>query len=282
MTLEDFNKTMRPRVIGTINLHEALLRAPLDFFIMWSSWTTILGSLSQGNYMASNSFMDAFARHRLLLGLPATSLSLGHMLDVGIVSSNLQYQEHLNRMGLYGNNEREFLKYSETAISESLAAVSAFTADKSFSRGHLLAGLEPWGLLAHNQRYPASDMTWYSDPRFSHLLSAFHYLESATDGQGNDAIVVADDDESSALVERMHKRVARLLFVSTDDIERVQPIKNFGIDSMVAAELRNWLFKATGVNVPLLELLHPTMSVEALSRKVETELSEKQGPEKST
>lgn len=277
MKLEDFNRTMRPRVIGTINLHEALLHAPLDFFIMWSSWTTILGSLSQGNYMASNSFMDAFARHRLLLGLPATSLSLGHMLDVGIVSANLQYQEHLSRMGLYGNSEREFLRYCEAAILESSAAVAKFTADTSYSRGHLLAGLEPRGLLAHNQRYPVSDMTWYSDPRFSHLLSAMHHMESAIDGQGNDAIVIADDDESSALVDRVHKRVARLLFVSTDDIERRQPIKNYGIDSMVAAELRNWLFKATGVNVTLLELLHPTMSVEALSNKVEMELGKKQG-----
>lgn len=281
MTLEDFNETMRPRVIGTINLHEVLLHAPLDFFIMWSSWTTILGSLSQGNYMASNSFMDEFARHRLMLGLPATSLSLGHMLDVGIVSSNLQYQEHLNRMGLYGNGEREFLRYCEAAISESTAAVPAFKADTSFSRGHLLAGLEPRGLLAHNQRYPVADMTWYSDPRFSHLLSAFRRLESE-DGQAGDDIVVADDDESSPLVDRVHKRVARLLFVSTDDIERRQPIKNYGIDSMVAAELRNWLFKATGVNVTLLELLHPTMSVEALSAKVEKELGEKQGSDKST
>ncbi|KAK3945065.1 hypothetical protein QBC46DRAFT_455714 [Diplogelasinospora grovesii] len=283
MTLHDFNKTMRPRVIGTINLHETLLGAPLDFFIMWSSWTTILGSLSQGNYMASNAFMDAFARRRLMLGLPATSLSLGHMLDVGIVSSNLQYQEHLNRMGLYGNSEREFLQYCEAAIlSESSSADTSF-----ISRGHLLAGLEPGGLLAHNQRYPVADMAWHSDPRFSHLLSAFRRLESesATDGQGADAhaIVVADDDdESSALGDRVHKRVARLLFVSTDDIDRRQPIKNYGIDSMVAAELRNWLFKATGVNVTLLELLHPTMSVEALSAKVEKELGGKLEVEKDT
>ncbi|KAK8024490.1 KR domain-containing protein [Apiospora rasikravindrae] len=278
MTLDDFNKTMRPRVIGTINLHEALLQAPLDFFVMWSSWTTILGSLSQGNYMASNSFMDEFARHRLSLGLPATSLSLGHMLDVGIVSYNLQYQEHLNRMGLYGNSEDEFLQYCEAAIAESSAGIPAFTADASLSRGHLLGGLEPRGLLANNQRYPVEEMGWYSDPRFSHLVSAFHRLESAaTDGPGGDAIVVADDDETGTLEDRVHKRVARLLFVSTDDIERRQPIKNYGIDSMVAAELRNWLFKATGVNITLLELLHPTMSVEALGRKVESELGEKRG-----
>jgi len=272
MTLEDFNKTMRPRVIGTINLHNALLNSPLDFFIMWSSWTTILGSLSQGNYMASNSFMDDFARHRLSQGLPATSLSLGHILDVGIVSTNLQYQEHLNRIGLYGNGEIDFLQYCEAAISESSSAVSAFADDTSFSKGHLLAGLDQNGLLNNNIRYPVSEMAWYNDPRFSGLLSALHHLESSPDGQGSDGIVVSDDDENSTLVDRIHKRVARLLFVSMDDIECKQPIKNYGIDSMVAAELRNWLFKVSGINVALLDLLHPTTSVESLSRKVEQEL----------
>ncbi|KAM7205885.1 hypothetical protein V8F33_000715 [Rhypophila sp. PSN 637] len=271
MTLDEFNKTMRPRVIGSLNLHNALLGASLDFFITWSSWTTVLGSISQANYMASNSFMDEFSRHRRALGLPATSLSLGHMLDVGVVSYNLQYQEHLNRMGLYGNGEQEFLQYCEAAISGSAA-----DSPQGFTQGHLLAGLEPKGLLANNQRYPVVDMGWPSNPQFSHLLTAFNRLQSVAEGQaGGDGITIADDDENSPLQDRIHKRVARLLFVLTDDIDSKQPIKNYGIDSMVAAELRNWLFKATGVNVTLLELLHPTMSVEALSAKVEGEMSGK-------
>ncbi|KAK8112196.1 uncharacterized protein PG998_008653 [Apiospora kogelbergensis] len=277
MTLDDFNKTMRPRVIGTINLHEALLQAPLDFFMMWSSWTSILGSLSQGNYTASNAFMDEFTRHRLALGLPATSLSLGHMLDVGIVSYNLQYQENINRMGMYGNSEQEFLQYCEAAVAESSAGVLAFPADSSLSRGHLLGGLEPRGLRANNHRYPVADMAWHDDPRFSHLIAGFHRLgklESSGGGAGGSPgiVVAGDDDENGTLEDRVHRRVARLLYVATDDIERRRPIKNYGIDSMVAAELRNWLFKATGVNVPLLELLHPTMSVEALGKRVEREL----------
>jgi aryl carrier-like protein len=267
MTLECFNKTVRPRVLGTLNLHHSLAaaNAPLDFFITWSSWTTILGSLSQGNYTAANAFMDAFASHRRTLGLPSTSLSLGHMLDVGIVSTNLAYQEHLNRMGLYGNGEGEFLAFCEAAVASS-------DPTNGVADGHLLAGLEPAGLLSHDRRYAVSDMAWHRDPRFSHLMAAFNRLQASSDGQGGGdggGIVVADDDETSALVDRIHRRVARLLFVAAEDIDRRQPIKNYGIDSMVAAELRNWLFKATGVNVTLLELLHPTMSVEALAGKVE-------------
>lgn len=86
MTLESFYTTVRPRVLGTLNLHEALKDASLDFFMMWSSWTVMFGTATQSNYLSSNAFMDAFARHRHSLGLPATSLSLSQVLGIGIVS----------------------------------------------------------------------------------------------------------------------------------------------------------------------------------------------------
>lgn len=86
MTLEKFHSTLRSRVIGTLNLHEALKESPLDFFQMWSSWTVMFGTATQSNYLASSAFMDAFARHRQSEGLPATSLALSQILGIGIVS----------------------------------------------------------------------------------------------------------------------------------------------------------------------------------------------------
>lgn len=86
MTLEKFHSTLRPRVIGTLNLHEALKDSPLDFFQMWSSWTVMFGTATQSNYLASSAFMDAFARHRQSQNLPATSLALSQVLGIGIVS----------------------------------------------------------------------------------------------------------------------------------------------------------------------------------------------------
>ena len=86
MTLDRFYSTIKPRVIGTLNLHEALKNSPLDFFQMWGSWTLMFGTATQSNYLASNAFMDAFARHRHSLGLPATSLALSQILGIGIVS----------------------------------------------------------------------------------------------------------------------------------------------------------------------------------------------------
>lgn len=86
MTVEDFHATTAPRVQGTMNLQEATKDMPLDFFQLWSSWTTMFGTATQSNYLASNSFMDAFARQRRSYNQPVTSVSLSQVLGIGIVS----------------------------------------------------------------------------------------------------------------------------------------------------------------------------------------------------
>ncbi|KAM3080176.1 hypothetical protein ACMFMF_003585 [Clarireedia jacksonii] len=261
MTLTDFNTTFEPRVKGTMNLHQVLENISLDFFVMWSSWTKMIGSASQANYMASSAFMDAFAVHRRKLGLPATSLTLGHILDVGIVSDHLAWQQNVLRMGMYGNSEDEFLRYCETSVLSGTSQSS-----ESFEQGHLLAGLEPAGLLLNNARYPVVDMTWYQDPRFSFLLGAYQHLAS-TSTASDSRVDIYDDNVQESLLMRIHARVARALYVAVEDIDITKPINSYGIDSMVAAEVRNWLFQALGVNISLLNLLHPTLTIEKLAEK---------------
>ncbi|KAL8876436.1 MAG: hypothetical protein Q9192_008864, partial [Flavoplaca navasiana] len=116
MSLDDFNSTVKARVNGVINLHTALEQCPLEFFITLSSWTSVIGTPTQTNYLASNSFMDAFACHRQSLGLPSTSLSLSQILDVGVVNSTPRYQIALEKHGLYGNSEADLLDYCDSAI----------------------------------------------------------------------------------------------------------------------------------------------------------------------
>lgn len=50
MTLDQFESTARPRMIGTLNLHEALEDSPLDFFQIWTSCTVMFGTATQSNY----------------------------------------------------------------------------------------------------------------------------------------------------------------------------------------------------------------------------------------
>lgn len=88
MTLENWQKLLGPKVQGTINLHEALIDEPLDFFVMTSSTLGAAGASTQSAYAAANAFLDSMARHRWHLGLQACSIALGMIVEVGHVEAH--------------------------------------------------------------------------------------------------------------------------------------------------------------------------------------------------
>ncbi|MDB4286019.1 SDR family NAD(P)-dependent oxidoreductase [bacterium] len=79
-------KVMAPKVDGTWNLHNTTLNLPLDFFLLFSSAVSVLGSPGQGNYAAASSYLDAMAYFRRNLGLPAMSINWGPWAEVGLAA----------------------------------------------------------------------------------------------------------------------------------------------------------------------------------------------------
>jgi NAD(P)-dependent dehydrogenase (short-subunit alcohol dehydrogenase family) len=75
MGYEQWRTAMEPKVLGTWNIHEVFGNS-LDFFVLLSSSGGVIGSFSQGNYCAGNTFQDAFARYRAGLGLPGNQTQI--------------------------------------------------------------------------------------------------------------------------------------------------------------------------------------------------------------
>lgn len=89
-------KVMAPKVQGTWNLHEATSSLSLDFFVLFSSAVSVLGSPGQGNYAAASSYLDAMAYYRQNLGLPATSINWGPWAEVGLAAEATERLEEQN------------------------------------------------------------------------------------------------------------------------------------------------------------------------------------------
>jgi acyl transferase domain-containing protein/acyl carrier protein len=83
---ERMKKVMAPKVEGTRNLHKATAGLSLDFFVLFSSAVSVLGSPGQGNYAAASAYLDAVAHFRRSLGLPAISINWGPWADVGLAA----------------------------------------------------------------------------------------------------------------------------------------------------------------------------------------------------
>ncbi|GAB4211745.1 MAG: type I polyketide synthase [Sandaracinaceae bacterium] len=84
-TQADCEEVFTPKIHGTLVLERVLAREPLSTFVLFSSSSTIVAPRGQIDYVAANTFLDAFARSRTRIGGPRfLSLAWGIWNDVGM------------------------------------------------------------------------------------------------------------------------------------------------------------------------------------------------------
>ena len=83
MTREGLEPVLKPKIDGTLNLHN-FCQDKLDHFVLYSSASSMLGNVGQANYSAANAFMDALAGYRRAQGLAGTSIQWGPWGEVNL------------------------------------------------------------------------------------------------------------------------------------------------------------------------------------------------------
>ena len=121
-----FEKVFAPKVQGSWNLHEASLNKPLDFFVLFSSIASSLGSPGQINYSSANAYMDALAYFRQEMRLPALTINWGPWAEVGLAA---QLIERHRTGGLIAFKPEEGLKAFELALFQTYPQISIVKAN---------------------------------------------------------------------------------------------------------------------------------------------------------
>ncbi|KAF5651820.1 polyketide synthase [Fusarium sp. NRRL 25303] len=267
MSYESWTTSIQPKVLGSRNLHEATADLPLDFFLMTSSVSGILGTPAQGNYAAANSYMDALARLRRSQGKPACAIILPMVLGVGVVAENLDLENSLTRKCMYGIDEEALLDAFEVSILEQHRQQ-----DERASFDHLVVGLDPAELhRASKQAEGDIDAFWAADQRFSILLDTMNRLDGTNQGDGEvgsilSRVKAAESPAQAVSMVRDHfvSKLARVLLLDAEefsDESSGRSIASYGIDSMIGAELRNWIFKELGLDIAFQQLLSPSLTI---------------------
>ena len=245
LTEERMWKAMAPKVIGAWNLHTLTLDIPLDFFVLFSSFASIIGNPGQANYVAGNAFLDALAYYRRARGLPALTINWGVVGDVGHVAASPETAQRLERLGL-----------KAMPLFETLDTLDALMSSDAVQVG--VAEVEWKGLLrSMGPRTPA---------RYSGLggdAGAENGRSTASSGVHD--ILEADEATLPSLLEAyIRDLLARAMGTSPARIDSQRSLRDLGLDSLIAVEVRNRINTELGMNVPLAKFMQSESSISAL------------------
>jgi acyl carrier protein len=279
MTAVQWNAGLAPKVQGAWNLHRALSATPLDFFLVTSSVAGTVGLSSESNYCAANAYLDAFAHHRRQLGLPAISIALGCISEVGYLNERPDVEKGLFRKGLSFYDEDEVIKIVDTAL--------AFA---NQCNGHIVTGLEIEGV--HRLRDSGGlNGTMFDDVRLASLTSKAEATSNSNHTQTTTARSTLERDVDAAVVavargspnahetllrcvcELLRNTLAGMLLVDNERVAQEAHLDEFGMDSMLAAEFRTVLSKRLRCDVPLAVLLREGMDISTLGAFVVSKIT---------
>ncbi|KAK4214121.1 polyketide synthase [Rhypophila decipiens] len=296
MQAQDYQVAVSAKVQGTWNLHNTSLDFPLlDFFTLLSSVSGVVGNKGQANYAAANAFLDAFASYRRsVLGLPAHSLDLGAVEEVGYIAAQ-QQQEQDDKSNLADRFFRQPSGRSEWTALDEEALRFAFTVSILQQQANPISTASPQLVTGLAHPLPTTS-SLRQDARFGYLFS------NASDGDGNfgartslgnhdtalenpalqsyltlrdtitTSMTIPTKDTQSALekaaVAALAAQTSRILRLDKDStIEVGKPLAAYGLDSLSAVELRGWIRTRLGVEVTTLDITNARSLVE-LGEKV--------------
>ncbi len=219
-----FKTVMAPKIQGTWNLHQLTQSIPLDFFVCFSSMTSVIGAIGQANYAAANAFMDAFCHYRHAKGLPALSINWGPWNSPGM-AANDHLRHHWDAIGM--------------GMITPEQGVDIF--------GHLLN-------LQTNQM-GVIDMEWSKYPDES---TFFEYLKPASAHKNVKAANIIHQLNSAQgeprrklLIRYIEDQVCHILGYDAGQSFRItQGFFDLGINSLTSMEFRNNLQHDLGCRLP--------------------------------
>ncbi|MEV0027386.1 type I polyketide synthase, partial [Streptomyces atroolivaceus] len=238
LTADRLTAVLRPKVDAAAHLDELTAGQDLAAFVLFSSVAGVLGNPGQANYAAGNVFLDALAARRRAAGRPATSLAWGLWAERTGLTGHLD-ADSLSTRGIAPLSTEQGLELLDRSLADDHPVLVPARLDPAALRSDALAGtLSPVlrSLVRVPQRRPGESGLRRRLGRMS------------------------EEEGRRLLLDLVRTQLAAVIGRGTEEgIDPDQPFKSFGVDSLLAVQLRNRLNSVTGLRLPAtLVFDHPT------------------------
>jgi len=245
LSWERFATVMRPKALGAWNLHRATSSTPLDFFVVFSSWASLVGARGGANYTAANLALDSLAHLRRAHGLPALSIDWGAWSEIGWatrVAGGLPV-----RPGFAPMSPAQGARALETALHLTGSAQVA------------IAPID-WPVLV--ARAGRSLPSVCADLIASYGRSAVAPATSAIASLADVLGAASPRSRTAVAVGHLRELAAKALGIEdAATIDPEQPLADLGMDSILAVELRNTVARSLRADVATTLLFdYPTIA----------------------
>jgi acyl transferase domain-containing protein/NADPH:quinone reductase-like Zn-dependent oxidoreductase/acyl carrier protein len=222
-SLEHFRTTLAPKAFGAYHLDRLTKKDDLDFFIVYSSVSSVLGPPGQANYSTANALLDGLVAERKSQGLPATGVNFGPWAQGGMASSEAA-RANLNAQGL--------IPLEPTAALNALAEVVA-------------NGTGQATVIKANWQRAAKVLGGSRPPILDYVLPS-----AAAEATGDGELLrqlreVPDARRVNFLTEYLQREVQGFLRLAQPPAATSRFL-DLGTDSLMAVELRNRLYGQFG------------------------------------
>ncbi len=227
MTMQALAKVLAPKTKGTWLLHDLVKPLPLDFFVMFSSWASVLGARELAHYAAANQFMDAMAHFRQRLGLPALSVNWAAWDEIRNASHEVRHEYAAS--GLISMQSGMALDALGKAMVSGDAQVAIAAVDWKVLKA----------IYQTRRHRPLLDLVTDSPtviPVSLHpVATLMDRLNQATPGEWPELVTAAVRREAGAVLR-----------LGPDELNLDRGLFELGMDSLMAVELKGKLEKLIG------------------------------------